>query len=91
MKTTDILSRIEERDSAIVVRKAKTLRMWAIHHNVGGLATIKLYSYTKARKLVARANRLGLSVYIAGPDYGYALREKRKGMSIPLALSGQRG
>lgn len=43
-------------------------RLWEIHHGDGsGRASCKLYPWAKARKLTARANRLGLDVYIAGP------------------------
>lgn len=63
----DIFNVIARRDANTRKTVAmKTVTLWAIHYGQGGRATSKLYPYAKARKLVARAKRLGLDVYIAG-------------------------
>lgn len=61
--TTDILSKIAERDAAPAKTSMRLVKRYAVMYS--GRASRKLYTYTAGRKLVARAKRMGLDAYLA--------------------------
>lgn len=66
--STDILTRILQRDAQPTPRKGRLRTRYEIFNGHGGpTKRRKLYALVKARALVKRARRLGLDVYITRP------------------------
>ena len=61
----DVFHKINDRDAAAKREERKLVSAWSIRKSEGGPARSRLYSRVQAMRVVARAKRMGVSVFAA--------------------------